>query len=62
MCGQFPVGKKNLYVADLVGAAMCSAFRCGSQRPLAIMPSRGSAPGQKPAFKEALGAALGRDR
>ena len=26
MCGRLRVGKKNLRVADLVGAAMCSAF------------------------------------
>src|SRR5215469_3952076 len=26
----YGVGKKNLRVADLVGAAMCSAFKCGS--------------------------------
>jgi hypothetical protein len=26
MCGRLLVGKKNLRVADLVGAAMCSAF------------------------------------
>jgi hypothetical protein len=30
MCGRLRVGKKNLHVAGLVGAAMCSAFRCGS--------------------------------
>src|SRR5437868_9815740 len=30
MCGRLRVGKRNLYVAGLVGAAMCSAFRCGS--------------------------------
>jgi hypothetical protein len=30
MCGRLRVGKKNLRVADLVGAAMCSAFKCGS--------------------------------
>ena len=30
MCGRLRVGKKNLHVAKLVGAAMCSAFRCGS--------------------------------
>ena len=30
MCGRLQVGKENLYVALLVGAAMCSAFRCGS--------------------------------
>jgi len=26
MCGRLRVGKKNLHVAKLVGAAMCSAF------------------------------------
>ena len=30
MCGRLRVGKKNLHVAGLVGAAMCSAFECGS--------------------------------
>jgi len=30
MCGRLRVGKKNLDVAGLVGAAMCSAYRCGS--------------------------------
>jgi hypothetical protein len=28
--GRLRVGKRNLHVAGLVGAAMCSAFRCGS--------------------------------
>jgi len=30
MCGRLLVGKDNLHVAGLVGAAMCSAFECGS--------------------------------
>ena len=30
MCGRLRVGKENLQVAGLVGAAMCSACRCGS--------------------------------
>jgi hypothetical protein len=30
MCGRLRVGKENLHVAGLVGAAMCSAFECGS--------------------------------
>jgi hypothetical protein len=30
MCGRLQVGKENLHVAGLVGAAMCSAFECGS--------------------------------
>jgi transposase-like protein DUF772 len=30
MCGRLRVGKGNLHVAGLVGAAMCSAFACGS--------------------------------
>jgi hypothetical protein len=30
MCGRLRVGKKNLHVAALVGAAMCSAFECGT--------------------------------
>ena len=31
MCGRLRVGKENLHVAGLVGAAMCSACLCGSQ-------------------------------
>jgi hypothetical protein len=30
MCGRLRVGKENVHVALLVGAAMCSAFKCGS--------------------------------
>ena len=30
MCGRLRVGKDFLHVAGLVGAAMCSACRCGS--------------------------------
>src|SRR5262245_15383601 len=30
MCGRLRVGKENLHVAGLVGAAMCSACLCGS--------------------------------
>ena len=30
MCGRLRVGKENLHVALLVGAAMCSACWCGS--------------------------------
>jgi hypothetical protein len=30
MCGRLRVGKKKLHVTALVGAAMCSAFKCGS--------------------------------
>ena len=30
MCGRLRVGKMNLHVAGLVGAAMCSACWCGS--------------------------------
>jgi len=30
MCGRLRVGKENLHVAGRVGAAMCSAFWCGS--------------------------------
>jgi len=30
MCGRLRVGKKNRHVTALVGAAMCSAFKCGS--------------------------------
>jgi hypothetical protein len=30
MCGRLRVVKDNLHVAPLVGAAMCSAYWCGS--------------------------------
>jgi hypothetical protein len=30
MCGRLRVGKRNLHAAGMVGAAMCSAFKCGS--------------------------------
>jgi hypothetical protein len=30
MCGRLRIGKDFLHVAGLVGAAMCSAFKCGS--------------------------------
>ena len=30
MCGRLRVGKSFFHVAGLVGAAMCSAFECGS--------------------------------
>jgi hypothetical protein len=30
MCGRLRVGKKNLHLAALVGAAMCSAFVRGT--------------------------------
>ena len=30
MCGRLRVGKSNHHVAAMVGAAMCSAFECGS--------------------------------
>ena len=30
MCGRLRIGKENLHVAGLVGAATCSAFACGS--------------------------------
>src|SRR5258708_23574122 len=30
MCGRLRVGKRNLHVAGLLGAALCSAFSCGS--------------------------------
>jgi hypothetical protein len=32
MCGRLRVGKAFLTHAALVGAAMCSAFECGSRR------------------------------
>jgi hypothetical protein len=34
--------------AALVGAAMCSAFKCGTQGPLAIMPSADQVPVTNP--------------
>jgi hypothetical protein len=30
MCGRLRIGKDFLHAAGLVGAAMCSAFKCGS--------------------------------
>jgi hypothetical protein len=51
MCGRLRVGKKNLHFAGLVGAAMCSAFRCGSHDR---WPLRGSGPGQNRAFDDAV--------
>jgi hypothetical protein len=30
MCGRLRIGKDFLHAARLVGAAMCSAFECGS--------------------------------
>ena len=51
MCRRLRVGKKNLLVALLVSAAMCSACLCGSHEPLAHNALRGSGPGQKPAFE-----------
>ena len=39
LCGRLPVGKDVLELsAGLVGAAMCSACRCGAEGPRAIMP------------------------
>jgi hypothetical protein len=33
ICGRLRVGNENRHVAGLVGAAMCSAFACGSRAP-----------------------------
>src|ERR1700712_2415905 len=44
MCGRLRVGKDFLHVPGLVGAAMCSAYNCGSHGPLAIMPSADQVP------------------
>jgi hypothetical protein len=30
MCGRLRIGKDFFHAAGLVGAAMCSAFKCGS--------------------------------
>src|ERR1019366_5193412 len=48
MCGRLRVGKKNLHVAGLVGAAMCSAYRCGSHDRCTIMPSADQVPVNNP--------------
>jgi hypothetical protein len=53
MCGRLRVGKKNLHVAGLVGAAMCSAFRCGHMTAGHNAPC-GSGPGQNRAFDDAM--------
>ncbi len=37
MCGRLRVGKRNLHVAGLVGAAMCSACRCGSKAAFTLV-------------------------
>ncbi len=44
MCGRLQAVKGFSQVAALVGAAMCSAFICGSIWPLAIMPSADQVP------------------
>ena len=53
MCGRLRVGKSFLHVCSLVGAAMCSAFECGHETA-GHNALRGSGPGQKRAFDNAL--------
>jgi hypothetical protein len=53
MCGRLRVGKDFLHARRLVGAAMCSACLCGSLTA-GHNPLRGSGPGQKPAFENAV--------
>jgi hypothetical protein len=54
MCGRLRVGKTNLHVAGLVGAAMCSAL--GAVRMTAGHNAlRGSGPDQQQAFSEPVG-------
>lgn len=50
LCGRLSVGKGDFELsAELVGAAMCPAYRCGADGPQAIMPrSRVSGPDQFP--------------
>jgi hypothetical protein len=50
MCGRLSVGKGILMFCPSVGAAMCAACLCGTQRPLAIMPSAKTGPDQKHAL------------
>ena len=58
MCGRLRVGKDNLHVAALVGAAMCSAF--GAVHMTAGHNAlRGSGPGQNPAFENNAVAQVG---
>jgi hypothetical protein len=54
MCGRFRVGKGNLHVAGLVGAAMYSASYCGSSMTAGPSALRGSGPGQQPSFDDAM--------
>src|ERR1700733_9860677 len=46
-----PLARVFLMLCASVGAAMCSACLCGTQRPLAIMPSAKTGPGQKHALE-----------
>jgi hypothetical protein len=46
-----PLARAFLMFCSSVGAAMCSACLCGTQRPLAIMPSAKMGPDQKHALE-----------
>ena len=54
MCGRLQAVKGFSHVAALVGAAMCSAFLCGSHKAAGHNAFRGSGPGQKLAFDNAV--------
>ena len=45
-----PLARAFLMFCPSVGAAMCAACLCGTQRPLAIMPSAKTGPDQKHAL------------
>jgi len=54
MCGRLRVGKENLHVAGLVGAAMCSASLSAVHMTAGHNALRGSGPGQQLAFENAM--------
>jgi hypothetical protein len=54
MCGRLQAVKGFSHVAASVGAAMCSAFLCGSHKAAGHNAFRGSGPGQKLAFDNAV--------
>ncbi len=46
-----PLARAFLMFCPSVGAAMCAACLCGTDKPLAIMPSAKTGPGQKHALE-----------
>ena len=54
MCERLQAVKGFSHVAASVGAAMCSAFSCGSRKAAGHNAFRGSGPGQKLAFDNAV--------